>query len=179
MSSLPNTPVKLQCQENISQDPAHTPTFLRESPWTHKDDNTTNSLFNGLESEIGSLAPSFVPIAASTKRLPATNQSEVDSSSFFVTSSPTPDNNADVIMSDFSLEDDSLYKRVFADTVHASPSSRESRKVNKVLHFDQSDVTLRPEKCMADLQEKLRASEQRRRDVTSKLRHLKSASSNT
>nr|XP_026695536.1 coiled-coil domain-containing protein 18-like isoform X3 [Ciona intestinalis] len=181
MSSLPNTPVKLKCQESITRphDNDVTPTFLGTSPWPPKDNNLTGSLFNGLESELGSIAPSYVPIAASTKRHHPTNQPDVDTSSFFMTSSPTPDVDDVTINSGYSVEDDSLYKRVFADTIHDSTTARGCTRatVSKTLDFDHSDVTLRPEKCMADLQEKLRASEQRRRDVTSKLRHLKATSS--
>ncbi|XP_078494164.1 uncharacterized protein LOC100177482 [Ciona intestinalis] len=181
MSSLPNTPVKLKCQESLTRphDNDVTPTFLGTSPWPPKDDNLTGSLFNGLESELGSIAPSYLPIAASTKRHHHTNQPDVDTSSFFMTSSPTPDVDDVTINSGYSVEDDSLYKRVFADTIHDSTTARGCTRatVSKTLDFDHSDVTLRPEKCMADLQEKLRASEQRRRDVTSKLRHLKATSS--
>nr|XP_026695535.1 coiled-coil domain-containing protein 18-like isoform X2 [Ciona intestinalis] len=179
MSSLPN--IKLKCQESITRphDNDVTPTFLGTSPWPPKDNNLTGSLFNGLESELGSIAPSYVPIAASTKRHHPTNQPDVDTSSFFMTSSPTPDVDDVTINSGYSVEDDSLYKRVFADTIHDSTTARGCTRatVSKTLDFDHSDVTLRPEKCMADLQEKLRASEQRRRDVTSKLRHLKATSS--
>ncbi|XP_076823854.1 uncharacterized protein LOC143469873 isoform X2 [Clavelina lepadiformis] len=197
MTSLPNTPLKLQgiVNEGTGNDltrptPRHHD-VLGSSPVHSKpdwvsDDNTTTSLFAGMESDVGSLAPSFVPIAASTKRQPEVVRRNDDDSSLFYTSSPAKRH--DIINGELSADEDSFYKRVFADTFqnslnpHAAPRNGswsndplDGRGRERDNSLD-SIVDMKPENCMANLQEKLRASEQRRRQVTNKLRHLKHTS---
>nr|XP_039268956.1 coiled-coil domain-containing protein 18-like isoform X2 [Styela clava] len=189
-----SSPEKLQQAVNeADEQPDFLPSFLApdamddaqlKTLWRSPEENIktrqqpahgSSTLFSGLDPDSSSLSPSFIHIAASTKR-PNTVD---DALARVLANSPSKELDASTNM------EESLFARVFDNTRAADSENRltqrhsdarmsrgTSRSVSDNNQFGFGSE-LKPDQCMADLQERLRASEQRRQEVTSKLRQLK------